>query len=243
IGFSYLDWFGAYQMSTAMMGALYRQNRTGLGCWIDSSQTETGIYLSGTAILDHSVNGRSWQRTGNRSPYTSAAPSGAFRASGVDRWIALSVSTDEQWRSTCAVLGCPEWATDARFRTVAARKANEALAEAAVAVEIARWEAFELMHRLQKVGVAAGVCQTAEDRVEFDPQLAHLGWLVELEHSEMGRWPVKEVPVQFSETPPYIGGRLDRHGPVYGEDNEYVLGEILGYSRAEIDLLTSSGVI
>ncbi|MCU1480907.1 MAG: hypothetical protein JWQ19_1693, partial [Subtercola sp.] len=41
IGFSYLDWFGAYQMSTAMMGALYRQNRTGLGCWIDSSQTET----------------------------------------------------------------------------------------------------------------------------------------------------------------------------------------------------------
>src|SRR5690606_10305513 len=57
IGYSYLDWFGAYQIALAMMAGLFRQKTTGQGCWIDSSQTETGVYLSGTAILDHSVNG------------------------------------------------------------------------------------------------------------------------------------------------------------------------------------------
>ncbi len=46
IGYSYLDWFGAYQMALAMMAALYRQKQTGKGCWIDSSQAEVGIYLT-----------------------------------------------------------------------------------------------------------------------------------------------------------------------------------------------------
>jgi hypothetical protein len=85
-----------------------------------------------------------------------------------------------------------------------------------------------------RAGVPAGVCQTAEDRYEHDPQLRHHAWLTELEQSETGKWPVKEVPVKFSETPPYIGGFLDRHGPSYGEDNGFVLRTILGLDQDEI---------
>ena len=55
---------------------------TGEGCWIDSSQVETGIYLTGTSILDYSANGRRWSRYGNRSPYKPAAPRGAYRCDG-----------------------------------------------------------------------------------------------------------------------------------------------------------------
>jgi hypothetical protein len=57
----------------------------GQGCWIDSSQAEVGIFLTGASILDHSANGRSWARHGNRSPYKQAAPHGAYRARGEDR--------------------------------------------------------------------------------------------------------------------------------------------------------------
>ena len=90
IGYSYLDGFGAYQMALAMMAALYRQRVTGQGCWIDSSQAEVGIYLTGASILDHSAKGRSWARYGNRSPYKPTAPHGAYRARGEDRWIAIA---------------------------------------------------------------------------------------------------------------------------------------------------------
>jgi crotonobetainyl-CoA:carnitine CoA-transferase CaiB-like acyl-CoA transferase len=69
-----------------------------------------------------------------------------------------------------------------------------------------------------------------------------LEWLVELQQAEIGRWPVKEVPVKFSETPPYIGGFLDRHGPSYGEDNDYVLRTLLGLSQEQIAQLTKDGV-
>ena len=70
------------------------------------------------------------------------------------------------------------------------------------------------MHALQQAGVPAGVCQTAEDRCDHDPQLAALEWLTEVTGTKIGRWPVAEVPVKLSESPAYIGGRIDRGAPV-----------------------------
>jgi crotonobetainyl-CoA:carnitine CoA-transferase CaiB-like acyl-CoA transferase len=61
--------------------------------------------------------------------------------------------------------------------------------------------------------------------------------------TKIGRWPVAEVPVKLSETPPYIGGPVDRGAPCYGEDNEYVFGELLGISTREIRRLADDGVI
>jgi crotonobetainyl-CoA:carnitine CoA-transferase CaiB-like acyl-CoA transferase len=241
IGYSYLDWFGAYQMALAMMAALYRQRRTGEGCWIDSSQAEVGIYLTGAAVLDWSVNGRSWARHGNRSPYKQAAPHGAYRAEGEDRWIAIAAFEDEQWWALTRVLGTPHWAADPRLATLPLRLANQDYLDGLMNGATAAWDAFALMDALQRAGVPAGVCQTAQDRCERDPQLRHLGWLTELRQSEIGTWPVKEVPVQFSETPPYIGGFLDRHGPSYGEDNDHVLRHILGLDESQIERLTREG--
>ena len=54
--------------------------------------------------------------------------------------------------------------------------------------------------------------------------------------------PIAEVPVKMSESPAYIGGRIDRGAPCYGEDNNYVYGELLGMSAEEIAALTAEGV-
>ena len=243
IGYSYLDWFGAYQMASAMMAGLYRQRTTGQGCWIDSSQVEAGLYLTGTALLDYSVNGRPWSRYGNRSPYKAGAPHGAYRTAGRDRWIAISIFDAAQWRGLVRVLDARRWADDPRLATLALRLANQDYLDRVVGEVTHRWDGAELMTALQEAGVPAGICETAEDRCAWDPQLRHLGWQVELEQSEIGRWPVKEIPVQFAETPSYIGGPLDRHGPSYGEDNEYILGQILGLSPEDIAILGRDGVL
>ena len=99
------------------------------------------------------------------------------------------------------------------------------------------------MGKLQQAGVPAGVCQTAEDRCDHDPQLAALEWLTEVTGTKIGRWPLAEVPIKMSESPAYIGGRIDRGAPCYGEDNHYVYGELLGMSSQEIDALSAEGVI
>jgi crotonobetainyl-CoA:carnitine CoA-transferase CaiB-like acyl-CoA transferase len=242
-GYSYLDWIGAYSFALSMLTALYYRERTGKGQYIDASQTESGIFLTGTSILDWSANGHVTQRTGNSSPYKKAAPHGAYRCKGADRWLAVSCFTEEEWRSLLSVAGNPEWGKDARFATLESRLAAQSALDEAVTGWTKDKDAYALMESLQRAGVAAGVCQTASDRCERDPQLEHLKWLTEITGTKIGRWPVAEMPVKFSESPAYIGGRIDRGAPCYGEDNEYVLGTLLGMSKEQIAKLMEEGVL
>jgi crotonobetainyl-CoA:carnitine CoA-transferase CaiB-like acyl-CoA transferase len=241
-GYSYLDWIGAYSFATAMLAALHYRDRTGRGQWIDASQTESGIFIAGTQVLDWSANGRAFARGGNRSPHKPAAPHGAYPCAGADRWIAIACFTDEEWDAVAKVIDQP-WIHAERFATLDGRLAHQDELDRLVGDWTATHDAHVLMEELQGVGVAAGVCQTAEDRCDRDPQLAHLGWLTEVTGTKIGRWPVAEVPWRMSATPPHIGGVLDRGAPGYGEDNEWVLGELLGLSTKQIGELADEGVI
>lgn len=242
-GYSYLDWMGAYSFALAMLSALFHRDRTGAGQWIDASQSEVGLFINGTTILDWSANGRVWSRYGNRSPYKPAAPHGVYPCAGENRWLAIACFTEAEWQALATVAGHPEWTEDPRFSNLAARLAHQDALDTLVGVWMQTLEAYQAMHTLQQAGVPAGVCQTAEDRCDHDPQLAALEWLTEVTGTKIGRWPIAEVPVKMSESPAYIGGRIDRGAPCYGEDNQYVYGELLGMSSSEIDELAAEGVI
>jgi crotonobetainyl-CoA:carnitine CoA-transferase CaiB-like acyl-CoA transferase len=243
IGYSYLDWFGAYNVTTAVLAALYRLNATGEGCYVDGSQVECGIFLAGIAVLDHTVNGRTWSRHGNRSPYKAAAPHGVYRTEGDDRWIAIAAFTEEQWQATVDVLGQPGWAAEPRFETLETRLENQEELDRLLDRETQKQDRYALMDALQARGVPAGVVQDAQDRIDFDPQLDRLGWLRELPQTDNGVWPVRENPIELSETPTYMGGFKDRSGPNYGEDTEEVLSSVLGYGPEQIRELRDAGVL
>ena len=242
-GYSYLDWMGAYSFALAILTALFHRARTGQGQWVDASQSEVGLMISGTAILDWSANGRIWSRYGNRSPYKPAAPHGVYPCAGDDRWMTIACFTDAEWRALTDIAGHPEWASDVRFKDLAARLQHQDALDALVGAWTKSREAYDTMLTLQRAGVPAGVCQTAEDRCDHDPQLAALSWLTEVTGTKIGRWPIAEVPIKMSESPAYIGGRIDRGAPGYGEDNDYVYGELLGMSSGEIKALAEEGVI
>jgi crotonobetainyl-CoA:carnitine CoA-transferase CaiB-like acyl-CoA transferase len=242
-GYSYLDWMGAYSYALALLGALHHRERTGEGQWIDASQCEAGLFLTGPAILDWGVNGRVWSRFGNRSPYKPAAPHGAYRCRGEDRWLAIACFGEAEWRALTEVAGHPEWAADPRFATLDVRLAHQDALDALVGSWTARIEAGEAMLRLQAAGVPAGLCQTAGDRCDHDPQLAALGWMTEVSGTKIGRWPVAELPMKLSATPAYAGGPIDRGAPCYGEDNVHILTELLGFSEDQVHALAREGVL
>lgn len=241
-GYSYLDWIGAYSFAAAMLTALHHRDRTGCGQWIDASQTESGIFVAGGAILDWSANARPWTRTGNMPADGRAYPHGVFPCQGDDRWLAISCTTDDERRALAKVIG-----VDVDTLSLPGVVSTQLAQSGEVDQEITRWtvtrDAYSAMYELQAAGVAAGVCQDAADRCDRDPQLKHLQWLTEVTGTKIGRWPVAEVPVKLSATPAYVGGTLDRGAPCYGEDNEWVLGELLGYSSKEIGELEDDGVI
>jgi len=242
-GYSFLDWMGAYSFALAILGALYHRERTGEGQWIDASQCESGLYLGAVPVLDFSANGRVWRRSGNRSPYAPAAPHGAYPCAGEDRWIAIACETEAQFAALARAAGHPEWAADPRFATLAARIAHQDALDAAVASWTRTQDRYDCMRLLQAALVPAGVCQTAEDRCENDPQLRALDWLTEVTGTKIGRWPVYAVPAKLSATPAHVGGTIGRGAPCYGEDTGWALTTLLGMSEAEVAALAAEGVI
>ncbi len=242
-GYLYLDWSASYYCAMAMLNALYYRARTGKGQYIDGSLGEPGLLLTGTAMLDFQVNGRQWQRIGNASPWKPAAPHGAYRCKGDDRWIAIAAFTEEEWQAAAGVLGLGALAGEARFATLEARLKNAPALDAAVDAATQSWDAFELMERLQNAGVAAGVCQNAPDRIERDPQLRHDQWMVPVTNTEVGEWPIRQFPIKLSETPTRPQGTVGRGHPNYAEDSDFVYGEILGMTESDRQALAEQNVI
>lgn len=242
-GYSYLDWIGAYSFASAILSALYHRERTGEGMWIDASQCEAGMFITGTALPDWSVNRRAYERSGNRSPFKKAAPHGIYRCEGTDRWLAIACFEEQEWRALADLAGWDTSLVEGEFGCLGTRLANQDRLDDLVTRWTSTRDAYDAMEQLQRAGVPAGVCQTAEDRCDVDPQLAALNWLVEVTGSKIGTWPIAEVPARMTRTPPYVGGRADRGAPCYGEDTHHILSSLLNMSDSEIEALAADGVI
>ncbi|MFC1926151.1 CaiB/BaiF CoA transferase family protein [Chloroflexota bacterium] len=233
---AYTDVIAPKLQAAAIMAALDYRRRTGIGCYIDSSQVEGGSHFLAPLFLDYAANGNSATRTGNRSDY--AAPHGAYPCKSEERWITIAVFNSQEWTALCEVMGSPDLAEDHRFSTLLARKQHEDELDAIINKWTGQHTAEKLMEELQGIGVAAGVVQTYEDLFN-DPQLNHRGHYVNLEHSSAGRYACDGIPVKLSKTP----GGPRFAAPCYGEHNEYVLKEILAYSDEEIADLVSGGAL
>ena len=245
--FSYLDHVGGYLGAIGILTGVIHQGRTGQGQHVDVSQLEPATALSGALLLDAMLNDRPSRRpgfpTGNRRAHPPCAPSGAYRAEGDDKWVVVSCRTEDQWKSLVAAMGDPEWSADPRFATLAARVEHADALDAHVEAWTSGRDRYEVMALLQHAGVPAGAVQDAADRLERDPQLAARGHYTMLGNDEVDPLPLEGVPFRMSATPPHTGGLLHRGPPCLGEDNEAVLGEVLGLDAADVDALESEGVL
>jgi crotonobetainyl-CoA:carnitine CoA-transferase CaiB-like acyl-CoA transferase len=141
------------------------------------------------------------------------------------------------------VAGHGDWLDDRRFNTLDHRLQFQDSLDLAIEAWTLTQDRYDCMIKLQRDGVPAGVCQDAEDRVGTDPQLRHLNWLTEVTGTKIGTWPIYELPMKLSRTPAYIGGPTNRGAPCYGEDNMWVLTELLGRTPSEVERLAEEGVI
>lgn len=247
-GYSYLDVMGGWMGGLALMQGLLQVKKTGQGMYIDYSVTEGAMTMVGTYMLDFQVNGRRTRRPdfppGNRAIFPSVAPHNTYRCSGNDRlgqhwWVFIACETQRQFEALCALMGQPGLALDPKFATHEARVKNQDELDAI----ISRWtrarRRYDIMRQCQAAGIIASVVQSAEDRVEYDPQLQHREMHPIIHHPDLGDVPYEGYPVKMSRTPAFVHGRA----PTLAEHNQYVYGELLGMSEVEIAGLRERGVI
>ena len=232
-GYSYMDHTAGYSGAIAVMAALHHRNRTGEGQHIDISQVEAGIVLNGPAILDFTVNGRSWRREGlppgNHAWQPEVAPHNTYRCAGEDRWLALACHSDAEWQALVRAMDEPRWTFDSRFRSNEARIAHQEELDVLIGEWTAGQQDYDAMELLQAAGVCAGVVQKASDRFDRDPQLRARDWWQRLQHEELGESDFDGVTPRLSDTP----GTLRVAAPLMGEHTYDVATSILGMSEDE----------
>ncbi|MBW2370383.1 MAG: CoA transferase [Deltaproteobacteria bacterium] len=214
--------------TVAILAALRYRHLTGKGQYIDLAQLESSLGWMETTVLDYTVNGRIGKAQGNRRP--DAAPHGVYRCRGDDRWVAIAVFTEAQWKAFCEVIGSPSWSRQTRFSTLSERKENEAELDRLIEEWTHEMRAWEVMKKMQAKGLAAGVVETGEDLLTRDEQFRAKKYYIELDHPD-GKAYCENAVIGFSDTP----GSVRRAAPIMGQDNEDVFKEILGMSEEEIN--------
>jgi benzylsuccinate CoA-transferase BbsF subunit len=230
------DHLAGKQGLVAVLAALDYRRRTGKGQYIDMSQIEVGTAMMGELYLEYTINGRDPKPMGNRSRY--AAPHGAYRCRGDDRWCVIAVQTEEEWRRFCQAIGGPAWTQSPRFATLVERLRHVDELDALVETWTREHTPEEVMEILQAAGVAAGYVQNAEDHIN-DPHLRARGGIIEMDHPVVGPQLYPVNPIRLSETPAGPSVRP----PLLGEHTEEICRDLLGMSDDEIRELTSEQVI
>lgn len=219
----------------AIMVALEHRRRTGEGQLIEVSQLEALTCLLGAPVADYDMNKRVWGRLGNRDPVM--APHGIYRCKGQDMWVAIAISSDAEWKAFCQAIGNPQLAQDERFVTLINRLQNQDHLDRLIEAWTLQHDYYEAMDILQKAGVAAGAL-TIPERLHEDPHFKEVGFFKEMTRDITGTQLYTRWPIKFSETPLKM-----RPAPKLGEHNDYVLGTILGLSKAEIEILEKEQII
>lgn len=231
---AYTDFIVPSVFATALLAALDYRERTGKGQYLDLSQLEASLHYLAPIFLDYQVNNRIFSRNGNRLGY--AAPHGIYRCKGEDRWCAIAVFTDEEWKNFCNVIGNPSWTQESRFSILLERVNHADELDKFVGEWTINHSAEEVMFLMQTAGVAAGVVETGED-VWNDPQLQYLNALVEVEHPDMGKCFCEREGVELSKSYYKVGCPA-----LIGEHTQYICEKILGMSDEEFVTLLSEGI-
>lgn len=221
---SWMDYIGALHGAFAIVDALGKRAKSGVGRYIDLAQFEAGVSTLGPTLLAGIADRRNPGRLGNRSP--SAAPQGVYRCNGTDNWCVISVESDEQWPSFVAAIGSPEWAVGPRFVTLAGRQAGHDKLD----MHIEGWTATRSAVDVERLLRAAGV--TAQHMVRVDEILEEVGKDGPFHFEQGPRGPVLHTGLPFSfvpREPKRFGG-----APTQGEHNQSAVAEWLGLDRAAI---------
>ncbi|HEX9206134.1 MAG TPA: CoA transferase [Candidatus Deferrimicrobiaceae bacterium] len=219
LGVATVDLTTGLYAAVGILAALRHRDRTGEGQHIDLSLMDAAVSWLANVGSNHLVSGEVPARFGNA--HANIVPYQVFRAS--DRYVAVGIGNDGQWRKFCEVAGEPGLSSDPRFATNPDRVRNRADLVPLLEEVFRRKESDFWIASLWREGIPAGPINTV-DRVFGDPQTKDRGMVVEMLHPSAGKVRLIGSPLKLSGTP--VEYRLAP--PLLGEHTESVLRDLPG---------------
>jgi len=210
VGVAVADLFTGMYAANAILAALYRRETTGEGATIDLALFDVQLAMLANQASNALVSGKDPLRQGAGHP--NIVPYQPFEAA--DQPIIIAVGNDRQFGKLAAILGHPEWTSDERFSTNAARVASRSALVPMIADIVATKPAGDWLPLLEQAGIPAGPINSVRQALA-DPQSVHRGMRIDVDGTPMVGCPIlfdgerQDAPL----APPSLG----EHGNVLGE--------------------------
>ena len=173
-----------------------------------------------------------------REPEPERRAAGPVPGRDDETWLAISVTTDAQWRGLVAALGEPDWATDPDLATYAGRRAHhDELDE-----QLGAWSADHDVDAAAELLVAHGVPAAVgrDPRAMYDhPQLQARGFYETIDHPVVGELATPTWPFRFAS----VDRWLRTPAPTLGQHNHEILVDDLGLDEDTYQGLVDASII
>ena len=221
----------------AIASALVHRTKTGEGQFIDMSQAESFMTHLGEIYLENQMQSFSRQRRGNRHP--DFAPQGVYKCSGEDNWIAISIKSDADWSKFKATVGNNNLNSDV-FDTLAGRQQHHDQIDKVINEWTYSQDRYDVLNRLQSDQITSGVVLDFGSDSYADPHLNERDFFQIVEHPSAGIYPMTGPIFKFESSNGHV---IHNPAPCLGQDNMYVLKEVLGYGNDKITQFEANEII
>ncbi|MGH3893599.1 MAG: CaiB/BaiF CoA transferase family protein [Rhodococcus qingshengii] len=207
--------------ATAVMAAIERRHRTGVGEKLEATLIDTSMALLSNQILNAVATGESPRPSGSGFPI--AAPYEAFRTT--DGWAMIAAGNDAIFSRLCHVLKLDALANVPHFRTVTGRVARRSELHALLEEQTSAFSGRELEELLQRAEVPVSRVNSVAEALEH-PLTVERDIFIEPVGGPEGERLVR-LPIEVAGAPARWPARV-------GEHTREVLAE-LGYRDDEVD--------
>lgn len=240
----YTDIISATTTVLGVLVGLLERGNSRLGQYVDISQWEALMTLAPEPLLEYSITGSDRASEGFAHALLCPHANYPCRFDSDDEtqngaYVSIAVATDFEWHGLLAALSeHGEPASGAAAWDLAERRVNRELIDRWISSWTRTVDADSAQAELQAKGVAAFRVNNIAD-VFVDPQLAHRGAFITLEHPLVGLEPMPGLPWDYADTPVVV----TRRAPLLGEHTQEVLSELLGITPERYDELVASGAV
>ncbi len=201
--------------------------KTGEGQIVDTSLFEAGITLTYWQSAICLATGVAPGPMGSGHPLNT--PYQAFETK--DGYVNVGASNTKMYPMLCNILGCPELATDPRFKKGEDRMNRLEEFIGLISPYFKKRTTAEWLPHFEKAGIPCGPLLNVKE-MHAHPQTLARDMVPSVEHPVAGRVKTIGLPVKFSATP----GAITAPAPLFGQHTREVLSEH-GFTNGEIDTL------
>ncbi|WP_186424756.1 CaiB/BaiF CoA transferase family protein [Cupriavidus metallidurans] len=234
-GVAVVDLMTGMYAAQAVLAALFRRERKGLGQLIEMALYDCGVMVTGYYGLDAMLLGRDPARYGNAHP--SIVPYGMFEAA--DGPLIIAVGNNNQFDKFCRqVIERPDIVEDPRYATNVERAKNRVTLTPLITGLIHEFPRDLLLERMTACGIPCGRVAGLHEALTSE-RTRRGGLLREMPHPVAGTTHVFAPPYRLDGKRPPIRNAP----PTLGEGTRAVLQSLLNMSDAQLQELQALGVL